>query len=218
MLLTDARRDARVDAGGELVLLEEQDRVALGRRGRSQEGLALVERRCAPGPSGAYALQAAIAGVHAQAARAADTDWREIAGALRAARRAPSVAGRGAEPRRRGRDGRGARRGPAPARRPRRRRNARGLSPAAGGARRSAAPPRPRATRPPPRTARRWRWSATMPNGASCAAVSASSTAAARAPATPEGPIDCRRPGLPRPGLLEVARDARSTIVWGALH
>jgi len=87
MLLTDARRAARVGAGGELVLLDDQDRsrwdaAAIG------EGLQLVEDALRAAPLGAYALQAAIAGVHARAARAADTDWREIAAlyALLAAR------------------------------------------------------------------------------------------------------------------------------------
>jgi len=78
MLLTDARRDARVDAGGEMVLLEDQDRSRWD-RGAIQEGLTLVEAALRAGPPGAYALQAAIAGVHARAARAEETDWREIA-------------------------------------------------------------------------------------------------------------------------------------------
>jgi len=87
MLLTDARRDARVDAGGEVMLLEEQDR-SRWHAGAIQEGLALVEEALHADPFGAYTLQAAIAGVHARAARAAETDWREIAAlyALLAAR------------------------------------------------------------------------------------------------------------------------------------
>jgi len=87
MLLTDARRDARVGAGGEVVLLEEQDR-SRWHPGAIREGLALVPEVLLADPFGAYTLQAAIAGVHARAARAADTDWREIAGlyALLAAR------------------------------------------------------------------------------------------------------------------------------------
>src|SRR6185436_9018321 len=82
MRLTDARRDARVDAAGEMVLLEDQDR---GRWDRDAicEGLALVDAVLRAGPPGPYALQAAIASVHARAARAADTDWREIAGLYR---------------------------------------------------------------------------------------------------------------------------------------
>ncbi len=79
MLLHDARRPARVGPDGELVLLEEQDR---GRWNRSQigEALPLVERALAARPVGPYAVQAAIAAVHARAARAADTDWPQIAG------------------------------------------------------------------------------------------------------------------------------------------
>jgi RNA polymerase sigma-70 factor (ECF subfamily) len=78
MLLTDARRDARVDAAGEMVLLEDQDRARWDRE-EIREGLALVGAALRAGPPGAYALQAAIAGVHARAARAEETDWREIA-------------------------------------------------------------------------------------------------------------------------------------------
>jgi RNA polymerase sigma-70 factor (ECF subfamily) len=78
MLLHDARKDARVGADGELVLLEDQDR-ARWDGGAIREGLALVEAALGAGPPGSYALQAAIAAVHARAARAADTDWREIA-------------------------------------------------------------------------------------------------------------------------------------------
>jgi RNA polymerase sigma-70 factor (ECF subfamily) len=76
MLLHDARREARLDEAGELVVLEEQDR---GRWMREQirEALPLVEEamRGTPGP---LALQAAIAAVHCRAARAEETDWREI--------------------------------------------------------------------------------------------------------------------------------------------
>jgi len=78
MLLQHSRSVARADAAGDLVLLEDQDR-ARWDRAAITEGLALVERALRAGPPGAYALQAAIAGVHARAARAADTDWREIA-------------------------------------------------------------------------------------------------------------------------------------------
>jgi RNA polymerase sigma-70 factor (ECF subfamily) len=78
MLLHDSRREARVSAGGDLVLLEEQDR---GRWDQAEiaEGLALVDRVLRAGAPDAYALQAAIAALHAQAARAADTDWPQIA-------------------------------------------------------------------------------------------------------------------------------------------
>jgi RNA polymerase sigma-70 factor (ECF subfamily) len=78
MLLHDARRDARVDAQGELVLLEEQDR---GRWDRAQiaAGLRELARARALGPRGSYQLQAAIAAAHAVAARAEETDWAAIA-------------------------------------------------------------------------------------------------------------------------------------------
>jgi RNA polymerase sigma-70 factor (ECF subfamily) len=78
MLLQDARREARVGPDGEVILLEEQDRSRWDRPA-IREGLALVEgtlRSAFPGP---YALQAAIAGVHAQSARAEATDWTQIA-------------------------------------------------------------------------------------------------------------------------------------------
>ncbi len=78
MLLTDARRDARVGVDGEVVLLEAQDR-SRWHADAIFEGLALVDEALRADPFGPYTLQAAIAGVHARAARAADTDWREIA-------------------------------------------------------------------------------------------------------------------------------------------
>src|SRR5207237_9973751 len=79
MLLHDARRAARVDDGGELVLLEDQDR-SLWDQGQIAEGLPLVEAALtAPGPPSTYAVQAAIAALHARAARAEDTDWSQIA-------------------------------------------------------------------------------------------------------------------------------------------
>jgi RNA polymerase sigma-70 factor (ECF subfamily) len=81
LLLHDARRDARTGPGGEVVLLEEQDRSRWD-RARIGEGLALVDRafaeRRSPLPH-AYSLQAAIAALHAQAPRASETDWRQIA-------------------------------------------------------------------------------------------------------------------------------------------
>ena len=87
MLLTDARREARVGQEGQVILLEDQDR-ARWNHGAIGEGLALVDEALRGGSTSSYALQAAIAGVHARAARAADTDWREIAAlyALMAAR------------------------------------------------------------------------------------------------------------------------------------
>jgi RNA polymerase sigma-70 factor (ECF subfamily) len=78
MLLQDSRRSARVDAQGDLVTLEEQDR-ALWDRDEIAEGQALAETALRRGGAGFYALQAAIAALHAQAARAEDTDWPQIA-------------------------------------------------------------------------------------------------------------------------------------------
>jgi RNA polymerase sigma-70 factor (ECF subfamily) len=80
MLLHHARRATRVDAAGDLVLLEHQDRSRWD-RALIAEGAALVERALRGGgsPPGPYALQAAIAALHAQGPTAADTDWRQIA-------------------------------------------------------------------------------------------------------------------------------------------
>jgi RNA polymerase sigma-70 factor (ECF subfamily) len=78
MLLHDARRDARF-ADGDLVPLDEQDR-ARWDRGQIAEGLAILDRALQAGAGGPYALQAAIAGLHARAAREADTDWQQILG------------------------------------------------------------------------------------------------------------------------------------------
>jgi len=80
MLLHDSRRESRLDAAGEIVLLEEQDR-ARWDRAQIAEGAALVEASLREGgrPPGAYALQAAIAAIHAQARTAAETDWTQIA-------------------------------------------------------------------------------------------------------------------------------------------
>lgn len=82
MLLHDSRRDARTDERGEIVLLDEQDR-AVWDRAEISEGLALVERALRPGRPGPYALQAAIAAVHADAPTPADTDWPQIVGLYR---------------------------------------------------------------------------------------------------------------------------------------
>jgi RNA polymerase sigma-70 factor (ECF subfamily) len=82
MLLHDARRDARVDAGGELVLLPDQDRTRWD-RAAIDEGRALVAALLRRAPPGPFALEAAIAAVHAGAARAQDTDWPQIAGLYR---------------------------------------------------------------------------------------------------------------------------------------
>ena len=78
MLLQDSRRAARLDAHGELVTLEEQDR-ALWDGDEIAEGQGLAEEALRGGGAGFYALQAAIAALHAQAARAEDTDWPQIA-------------------------------------------------------------------------------------------------------------------------------------------
>ena len=77
MLLTDARRPARTRADGTLVPLAEQDR---GRWDAAsiREGVALITATLARGSVGPYQLEAAIAAVHAEAARAEDTDWAQI--------------------------------------------------------------------------------------------------------------------------------------------
>ena len=78
LLLTDARREARVGPAGDLILLEDQDR---GRWDRAliTEGEELIERAFRQGRPGPYQLHAAIAACHSGAATAAATDWREIA-------------------------------------------------------------------------------------------------------------------------------------------
>jgi RNA polymerase sigma-70 factor, ECF subfamily len=80
MLLHDSRREARVDASGDIVLLEDQDRTRWD-RAEIDEGVALVEAALRAGgrPPGPYALQAAIAAVHAEASTAAATDWAQVA-------------------------------------------------------------------------------------------------------------------------------------------
>ena len=78
MLLHDARRPARSGANGELVLLEEQDRSRWDRE-RIEEGRRVLGRALALAPPGPYALQAAIAAVHVEAARADETNWSRIA-------------------------------------------------------------------------------------------------------------------------------------------
>ena len=77
MLLQHSRAAARFDLGGQIVLLDDQDR-GLWNKVLIAEGLALIDkamRHAAPGP---YQVQAAIAALHARAACAADTDWRQI--------------------------------------------------------------------------------------------------------------------------------------------
>jgi RNA polymerase sigma-70 factor (ECF subfamily) len=77
LLLQHARAPARLDGDGAIILLDDQDR---GRWNRDMiaEGLALIEKAMRHRHPGPYQVQAAIAGVHAHAARAADTDWSEI--------------------------------------------------------------------------------------------------------------------------------------------
>ena len=77
MLLTDARRAARTGPDGELIPLDEQDRTAWDRDAIA-EGVALISATLSKGQVGAYQLQAAIAAVHDEAARAEDTDWPQI--------------------------------------------------------------------------------------------------------------------------------------------
>ena len=80
MLLHDARRAGRQTEGGDIVLLEEQDRT-LWDQGQIAEGLKLVEEALLlPGGAEAYAVQAAIAALHARASNYRDTDWKQIAG------------------------------------------------------------------------------------------------------------------------------------------
>src|SRR5204862_3659308 len=77
MLLTDARRPARTREDGSLVPLAEQDR---GRwiRPAIDEGIALITESLSHAPIGPYQVQAAIAAVHDEAARAEETDWPQI--------------------------------------------------------------------------------------------------------------------------------------------
>jgi RNA polymerase sigma-70 factor (ECF subfamily) len=80
MLLHDSRRRARATPDGDIILLEHQDR-GLWDRAQIQEGLALVDRALrAPGRPSTYAVQAAIAALHARAPRHEDTDWPQIVG------------------------------------------------------------------------------------------------------------------------------------------
>ena len=77
MLLQESRRAARTSPGGELILLNDQDR-ALWNRDQIAEGSALVERALSSGRVGPYTLQAAIAAVHAEAPNPAATNWAQI--------------------------------------------------------------------------------------------------------------------------------------------
>jgi RNA polymerase sigma-70 factor (ECF subfamily) len=79
MLLHESRRPARTSESGDLVLLEDQDRTRWNRE-QIEEGSRLVERALTAGGAGPYAVQAAIAAVHADAGTPRDTDWDEIVG------------------------------------------------------------------------------------------------------------------------------------------
>jgi RNA polymerase sigma-70 factor (ECF subfamily) len=79
MLLHESRSAARTSPAGDLILMEEQDR-SLWNGPQIAEGVALVERALATHQVGPYALQAAIAAMHVEAADAASTDWHEIVG------------------------------------------------------------------------------------------------------------------------------------------
>lgn len=77
MLFHDSRREARVTADGDLVLLENQDR-SLWNRAHIAEGNKLIEGALASRRFGIYSIQAAIAGIHANSASTAETDWVQI--------------------------------------------------------------------------------------------------------------------------------------------
>jgi RNA polymerase sigma-70 factor, ECF subfamily len=77
MLLQHARAAARLDASGQIILLEEQDR-SLWDHEMISEGLALVDKAMRHRRPGSYQLQAAIAGVHSRAPRPDETDWAQI--------------------------------------------------------------------------------------------------------------------------------------------
>ncbi|HEU5005454.1 MAG TPA: sigma-70 family RNA polymerase sigma factor [Jatrophihabitantaceae bacterium] len=79
LLLTDARRETRLDASGALALLRDQDRTSWDRTAIG-DGIALVREALRARPAGRYALQAAIAAVHAAAPSWDETDWHEIVG------------------------------------------------------------------------------------------------------------------------------------------
>ena len=86
MLLHDSRRPARLSVEGEPMLLEEQDRT-LWNRDEIREGIERTEHALRSRRFGAYALQAAIGAVHAEAECAEDTDWRQIVGLYEVLRR-----------------------------------------------------------------------------------------------------------------------------------
>jgi len=93
ILLTDARRNTRIDSSGELVLLENQDRSRWD-RDKIVEGTKLVEQVAQDGSPGTYTVQAAIAALHANATSANSTDWAQIAalyGVLTQLHRSPVI-------------------------------------------------------------------------------------------------------------------------------
>jgi RNA polymerase sigma-70 factor (ECF subfamily) len=83
MLLTDARRPARLTPGGEFVPLEEQERTRWNRE-QIDEGVRLLDETLASGAPGPYQIQAAIAALHSRAETAGETDWPQIAALYRA--------------------------------------------------------------------------------------------------------------------------------------
>src|ERR1043166_9344563 len=78
MLLHDSRRDARTTPTGDLVLLDEQDRSQWDRE-EIAEGIQRVEHSLRSGLAGQYAVEGAIAALHAQAPSSDETDWQQIA-------------------------------------------------------------------------------------------------------------------------------------------
>ena len=104
LLLQHARAPARFDADGTIVLLDDQDR-GLWNRKMIAEGLALIDKAMRHRRRGPYQVQAAIAALHARAARPEDTDWAQIDLLYAALETAAAVAGRHAQPRGRGRQG-----------------------------------------------------------------------------------------------------------------
>jgi RNA polymerase sigma-70 factor (ECF subfamily) len=93
LLLQHARADARFDADGGLILLEDQDRSRWNRK-LIAEGVALIDKAMRHRRSGPYQIQAAIAALHARAEKPEDTDWPQIDllyGALEAVQPSPVV-------------------------------------------------------------------------------------------------------------------------------
>ena len=110
MLLQESRRAARTSPTGDVILLEDQDRL-LWDQEQIRDGKSLLERAFASPPIGPYTIQAAIAAVHAVADTVAATDWHQIGEAVRRASPNPTIAGRRLEPSNRHRDARRARGG-----------------------------------------------------------------------------------------------------------